>query len=200
MRIALSAALLGGTTASANIIYDSGSVTFSSTGTQFGRISRDGISSVWGVVKAFPGVTGAPTARAFELFDILDTGDTPYIQIGLDDPTASLFMAGYLNSFNPVNVSPSFGLSTNYLGDPGDSQPFGSPSFFQIIVTPHSHLVIPINELNPGGGAGQSFELLVEGFYDSSYSETPEPASLLLCGAGILALGLFRAFARVPKP
>ena len=196
LRIALPVALLSGASASAAIIYDSGAITFSPTGTQFGRISRDGISSVWGVVKDFPGVIGAPTQRAFQAFDILDTGDRPFLQISLDDPTASLFMAAYLNAFNPVNVPLSYGLDVNYLGDPGLTQPFDAPSFFQLIVARHSHLIIPVSELNPGGGAGMPLELLVEGFYDSSFSEVPEPNSLLLCGIGGLALFLRRAFSQ----
>ncbi len=194
-RSVLLAALFGCTTLRAGIILDTGVLSFSPTGTQFGRIGRDGNASIWGLTKAFPGVTGAPTARQYEAIDILDTGDRQFLQISLDDETTSFFMAAYLNSFNPVNSGPGFGLDVNYLGDPGASQPLGAPSFFQIFVAPHSHLIIPINEVNPGGGSGQSFELLVEGFYDSSFSDTapvPEPNSLLLAGAGALALCLRR--------
>jgi len=189
LRMVLFVTLAGGTTATASVLLDTGVVTFAPTGTQFGRISRDGTASIWGVVKPFPGTIGGPTARAYEAFTV-DTGDYPFIQISLDDPTASLFMAAYLSSFNPVNVPPNYGLDVNYLGDPGSTQPFDSPSWFQIEVAPHTQLVIPVNELNPGGGAGQSFELLVEGFADSSFGEFPEPSSLILCGAGLLALYL----------
>lgn len=191
-RMGLLAALCGGTTLTAGVILDTGVVNFSPTGTQFGRISRDGNSAIWGVTKTFPGVVNAPSAIGYETFEIFDTGERGFYQISLDDPTVGLFMAAYLNSFNPVNSGPNFGLDVNYLGDPGASQPFDAPSFFQIFVTPHSHLVIPINEINPGGGAGRSFELLVEAFYDSSFSESPEPNSFVLCGAGALALCLAR--------
>lgn len=173
--------------ANASVLYDSGVVTFSATGSQFGRISRDGVASVWGVDKAFPGVIGAPTARDYEEFSFVVT-DREFLQISLDDETASFFMAAYLTAFTPVNSPPNYGFDVNYLGDPGLSQPFGNPSSFQIQVAQGSTIVIPISEINPGGGAGQAFELLIEGFYDSSFSEVPEPGSIILCGVGTLLL------------
>src|SRR5262249_15136069 len=66
----------------AGILFDSGTVTFSNTGTQFGRITRDGNASEWGDVKTFPGVTSAPTALAYDLFSIT-TDDRTFIQISL---------------------------------------------------------------------------------------------------------------------
>src|SRR4051794_17609842 len=121
-----SSTLLMAAIAQAGLILDTGAVTFAPTGTQFGRILRNGEASVWGVVKAFPGVTGAPTARAFETFTIHNF-DRQYLQISLDDPFVAFLDAAYLNSFNLVNVSPNFGLDVNYLGDPGNSQPAGNP-------------------------------------------------------------------------
>jgi hypothetical protein len=58
----------------------------------------------------------------------------------------------------------------------------------------NSTVVIAINELNPGGGSGHSFELLVEGFYDSSFSDVPEPSTFItgLAAAVFLAVGRFR--------
>src|SRR5438876_789678 len=102
-----SSVLLVAGIAQAGLILDTGVITFAQTGTQFGRISRDGNASIWGVVKAFPGVIGAPTARAFETFTIHNQ-DRAFLQISMDDPTVSFFDAAYMNSFNPVNVSPNF--------------------------------------------------------------------------------------------
>jgi len=186
-----SPALLLAGFAHAGVILDTGVVTFSPTGTQFGRISRDGNASVWGVMKPFPGVINAPTALAEETFTIhnLDRG---FLQISLDDPAAVFFDAAYRNSFNPVNVSPNFGLDVNYLGDPGNSQPAGNPSAFQIVVPVNSTVVINVNEVSPGGGTGHQFELLVEGFYDSSFSEVPEPSALLLASGGVVLLSFLR--------
>jgi hypothetical protein len=183
--------VLATTLGKASILFDSGNVLFAPTGAQFGRISRNGIASDWATLKAFPGVTGAPTVRAYELFTV-NTGPFQYIQINLDDPAAALFDAAYVNAYTPVNSSPNYGLNVNYQGDPGLSQPLGDPSFFQIVAATNTNLLIPINEVNPGGGAGRTFRLIVEGFYDTEYSEVPEPTSLLLTGCGAAVVGALR--------
>jgi hypothetical protein len=182
--------LLSATVAHAGLILDTGAIPFSPTGTQFGRITRDGDSSIWGVMKQFPGVTGAPTVRADEQFTIHNF-DRQFLQISLDDPDAVLFDAAYMNVFTPVNVSPNFGLNVNYLGDPGLTQPLGNPSAFQIAVPLNSTIIVNINEVNPGGGTGHAFDLVVEGFYSADFSEVPEPGPLLMTGA-TLAWILFR--------
>lgn len=173
----------------AAVIFDSGTVTFSPTGSQFGRLFRDGLSSTWGEQKVFPGVTGAPTARAYQSFTV-NAGPYPFLQIQLDNPNAALFAAAYRNSFTPANTAPNYGLSVNYLGDAGNSQPFGNPSFFQLLVAPNSTVVIPINEVNPGGGTGTTFSLLVEGFYNADFSEVPEPSSTFLLLSGLALFGM----------
>jgi hypothetical protein len=182
---------MAATFAHAAIIFDSGLVTFAATGTQFGRIARDGTASDWSGPKPFPGVTGAPAARGFEVITV-NSGLFPFLQISLDDPNAALFDAAYFPTFTPVNAGPNFGLDVNYLGDPGSSEPFGNPSFFQIVVAPNTNVLIAINEVNPGGGAGQPFDLLVEGFVDTQFDDTPEPSAIILFGSGIAFFGVLR--------
>ena len=182
---------LAATLAQSAVLFDSGTVAFSQTGTQFGRISRNGIASDWSGLKPFPGVTGGPAARAYELFTV-NSGDFPFIQISLDDPFARLFDAAYITAFNPVNTPPNFGLDVNYLGDPGSSEPFGNPSFFQIVVAPHTNILIPINEVTPGSGAGTPFDLLVEGFFDTEFNDTPEPSAVILVGGGLAWIAMLR--------
>src|ERR1051326_1912890 len=170
--------------AQAGVLLDTGYIPFSTTGTQFDRISRNGVSSTWGTVKSFPGVIGEPTPRAYELFSV-NSGIYPFLQISLDDPFALLFVSAYLGSFDPVNSPPNYGLDVNYLGDPGLTQPAGNPSFFQIQVAPFSNVILPINEITPGAAAGTPFNLIVEGFLNSSFSDVPEPASFGLFVGGL---------------
>jgi len=191
-----SLALLAGGAQGA-LIFDSGVVGFAAGGTQFGRVSRDGVVSDWSGPKAFPGVIGAPTARGYELFAV-DVGAYPFIQITLDDPAVALFGAAYLDAYTPVNSAPNYGLDLGYLGDAGTSEPFGNPSFFQVAVSPNSQLLIAITELNPGGGSGQPLHLLVEGFFDTAYNDTPEPATGLMVLSGLT--GFARAARRRSAP
>lgn len=202
-------AVLATQPASAEPIFDSGVVAFAATGTQFGRISRDGITSIWATPKAFAGVIGAPAAREYQAFTI-DSGIYEFLQILLDDPGAQLFAAAYGGAYTPVNVAPFYGLNTNYLGDAGESQPFGNPSFFQIVVPRHTMVTIVVNEVNAGSGAGSDFSLLVEGFFDVDYNDittepdpgdngggggggtVPEPSPFSLAGTAVAALAMWR--------
>jgi hypothetical protein len=179
--------------ARSGVLLDTGEIGFSATGIQFDRISRDGISSTWGSAKNFPGVLGDAKARGYQLFSV-NSGIYPFLQISLDDPGGVLFVAAYLNSFSPVNVPPDFGLDVHYLGDPGTTQPFGVPSFFQIQVASHSDVVLAVNEIDPGGGSGAPLNLIVEGFLNSSYADVPEPASFGLLAAGLALLWASRRY------
>jgi PEP-CTERM motif-containing protein len=184
-------------------ILDTGFLTFTPSGSQFGRLLRDGVPTDWANPPLFPGVTGAPTARAYETFTV-NSGPFQYLQILMDDPAALLFASAYLGAFTPINVPPNYGLDLNYLGDAGTSQIFGNPAFFQIVVAPFSDVLIVVNEVNPGAGTGASLNLLVEGFYDTAFNDTappiPEPASLALVGSGLALLAVARRRRRSESP
>lgn len=173
--------------APAAVIFDSGLIPFTATGNQFGRVTRDGIASDWSGTKFFPGVIDAPTLHGYDLITV-NTGPFSFIQISMDNPAATLFDAAYINSYAPVNSAPNFGLDANYLGDPGSTQPFGNPNFFQILLAPNTDLLISIHEVTPGGGTGTLFSLLVEGFFDSSFNDVPtsipEPSTIILTTLG----------------
>jgi hypothetical protein len=68
-------------------------------------------------------------------------------------------------------------------------------------VAPFADVVIVVNEVNPGGGTGMSFNLFVEGFYDTNFNDTvppviPEPTSLALFGSGAALLAAVRRLRR----
>jgi len=185
--------------ARAEIIFDTGLVTFTPTVTEFGRLSRSGSASDWATAKPFPGVFGAPGLRAYEAFTV-SSSLYPFLQITLDDPFGAFVDSAYLNFFAPVNVAPNYGLNVNYLGDPGLSEPFGNPSFFQVVAATGSNVVIPITELALGGGTGRPFELIVEGFFDTEYNDAstvPEPSYVILLGCACAAIGVLRSKRRV---
>ena len=169
----------------AAVIFDSGSVTFAPAGTQLGRLFRDGVPSDWSGPKIFPGVINPATRYSYELFT-LNAGPYSFIQINFDDPAAAFFISAYLGSFNPAS------LAGNYLGDPGLSQPFGNPSFFQIEVAPFTTLALSVNETASGGGTGRTIDVLVEGFFDTEFNDVPEPSSMLLLSGGFCLIALLR--------
>ena len=159
--------IVAGRPAAATPIFYTGDVIFAPTGTQFGRLERNGIASDWGSVKPFPNTFSALAPDAYELFTV-NAGIAPFLQITFRDRSGLLYPAAYRDSFNPVN--------------------------FRIEVAPFSTIVLPINELSPGAGTGAQFSLLVEGFLDANFTPLPpgsdmlpEPASVVLVATGVLA-------------
>jgi len=158
------------------------------SGTQLGRLTRDGIPSDWSAPKLFPGVINSGVAYAFETFQ-LNVGVYPYIQIDFDEPSSTvLFASAYLGTYDP------FDMSLNYLGDAGSSgDPFGNPGYFQVLVPAYSNLILVVNEATTGAGAGKNFAYMVEGFFDADYRDAvPEPSTILLICTGMALLPLFR--------
>jgi hypothetical protein len=160
---------------------------FSPTGTQLGRLNRNGVPSDWSASKSFPGVFNPATIYNYQVFDV-NVGLYPFIQIEFDDPYAAFFASAYLGSYAPAN------LALNYLGDPGSSgNPFGNPNYFQVQVPINTELLIVINETTHNGGIGLPFGLMVEGFYDTNFTDAtnvPEPSTILLVCAGMALLPL----------
>jgi hypothetical protein len=199
IRLALGLALtVAAVPAQASIILETGLVPFDPDGTQFGRIARDGEASNWAEPKPFPGVIGAPALRNYQLFTV-DSDVFPFLQIDFDDPLGLFIVSAYLGSFTPVNTAPNYGLDVNYLGDPGSTEPFGNPSFFQIAVALHTQIVIAIAEVNGGTGIDAPFSLIVEGFLNTEFDDipdyhppVPEPTTSVLFGSGLALSALVR--------
>lgn len=190
----LSASLSFGAT-----IFDSGLATVKATDpVQTGRLSRSGVPSDWSSPKAFPGVLNTTVSYHYTTF-VLSSIMFPYIQVTIDDVsgTGLTFASAYLNAYTPNSTGPNYGLNLNYLGDAGSSgNYFGTdPVSFQVVMPIGGTLVLVVNDAT-GGGIGQPFRLLVEGFADTSFNDAPEPATYALFA---VALGLGLIFARTRK-
>jgi hypothetical protein len=192
-RIFLSA-LVSASLSFAATIYDSGLAAIKATDPiQLGRLNRTGVPSDWSAPKAFPGVLNATVSYRYEAF-VLPSILYPFVQITMDDlsGTGQTFASAYLGSYRPSNTLPNNGLNLNYLGDEGVSgNPFGTdPAAFQVVVPVGGTLVVVVNDASPiAAGVGQPFRLLVEGFFDTNFSNTaPEPATYGFIGIA-LALG-----------
>lgn len=165
---------------------------------QLGRLSRNNVPQDWSGSEAFPGFINTTTSYRYTTLTLnlsaLQSGFVSYgqfLQINFDSPSPNTFLAAYLNTYSPT------GASTTWLGDPGNSgNPFGNPSFFQVIVPAGSQLVLVLNETTTNAGINFPGTVLVEAFTDTLYTNlvpVPEPAGWALMLAGLLALPAVRA-------
>ncbi len=190
------------------VIYDSGVTALRAADPiQLGRLSRSGTPSDWSAPKTFPGVLNATTSYRYAVFNI-PVSPFPYLQISFDDISATnVFASAYLNSYNPSSTAANRGLDVNYLGDAGSSlNDFGTdPVAFQVVLPSPvtNHLLIVVNDATGTTSTlGQSFRILVEGFYDTNFNDTtpsaPEPATMALSGVGF-AVACVAAYRRKRK-
>ena len=189
------------------VIYDSGVTALTvADPIQLGRLSRNtvgsGVPSDWSAPKAFPGVLNPAISYQYAVFSI-PVSPFPYLQISFDDISGTnVFASAYLNSYTPSSTAVNRGLDVNYLGDAGSSgNDFGTdPVAFQVVLPSPAtnHLVIVVNDATGTSSTlGQSFRILVEGFYDTNFNDTtpvPEPATMALSGLGfaVAAIGAYR--------
>jgi hypothetical protein len=154
----------------------------SSDPTQLGRMSRNGVASDWSTSKTYPGTLNTTTSYHYESFS-LNVGLAQYIQVSIDDPNNLFFASAYSSSYNASSQS------INYVADAGTSgNSFGNPRYFQFLASTFSTMVFVVNEATSNGGIGSSFNLLVEGFTDSSYTDVPVPVPSTLVLIGMAAL------------
>lgn len=125
------------------------------SGSQSGRLNRDAVASTCGMAKAFPGFFGN-VARTSDRYTFANNGPATCVTFSINTSCGAngVFAAAYLGSFTPGNVS------TNYLGDIGDSPaPFGS---FSVDVPANSNVVLVVNEVTAGAGCG-GYDVVVTG-------------------------------------
>ena len=168
--------------------------------TQLGRLSRNGIAQDWaGDEGPFPGVLNPASVYHYQTY-VFNVGITPYIQIDVDSLFATTFVSAYTSSYAPNPTAlPNLGLDTNWLGDPGASgDPAPSdPRFFQVTAPINSNLVLVVNEVTPGAGLAQPYNITVEGFIDTEFDDppsAPEPSTVLLGITGLAIVCVLRRF------
>ena len=149
--------------------------------TQLGRMNRYSPASDWSSNKVFSGVMGTTSSYRFKTFTVPAAliGSRRFIQISCDDTNAAVFVSAYDGAYIPP------ASSTNYLGDVAASgNAFGNLRFFQVVVPSGHDLMLVVNEVNPAGGIGKPFRLLVEGFVDTHYNDTFAPRFVAIKPSG----------------
>jgi hypothetical protein len=112
------------------------------TGTQAGRISRNGVVSACGSPKSFPGaISGTHDSDSYTF----TACQSFCMEVGLRSPSAGLnmFTSAYSPSYDPNNIG------TNYAGDAGLS---GSSQSFSIDTTEGSAYTIVVNDVSGNSG------------------------------------------------
>jgi Subtilase family/PKD-like domain len=129
--------------------------TATATGTQNTRLSRTNVSSACGGSKAYPGLLGGTGTRQYDAYTFTNCSSTSRcVNVTVNQSGVALFSAAYLTSYDPTN------LATNYLADAGGSTTSMTYSFD---VAAGATFVVVVNEVNVGGGTGQSYTLNVDG-------------------------------------
>lgn len=131
------------------------------------RLARNGIESVAGTQKAFPGTIGNnPTYFSIYAFDAA-AGSVVSVDENVDNDLNSFFSI-YSGLFNPGN------LALNYLGDAGAS---GAGKSFSVNAPSSGHLYLVANSVNGTAAIGALASATL-----TFTSAVPEPASLALFG------------------
>lgn len=119
-----------------------------------GRVTRNGVTSVCGVPKSFPGTSG--TTNRYDVYTFTNPGPATCWTVHLSTPGVNHVEAvAYVGSFNPTNIA------ENYVGDAGPTAAPGT-SRFSVEVPAYTNLVVTVTEVNAGTGC-TNYALVVTG-------------------------------------
>jgi PEP-CTERM motif len=163
-----------------------GSITLSDP-TENGRLFRDGVPSVSGTQKPFPGISGSGTFYHYDSYILTNPfATTTAFTITLSTTTAGVFpfSVAYLGAFNPANIA------TNYLGDAGTSADSGVPTSFMVDVPAGATFTLVVNEVTAGAGVAD-YTLNI-----APSTTVPEPSTTSALLVGAIGLGLYFGWRR----
>jgi Subtilase family/FG-GAP-like repeat len=120
------------------------------TGTQTGRLVRNGVVSSCGTAKVAPGLNDSTVGRRFDAYTFT-ASTTGCITITLNSTGTTLYTAAY-NSSGYVATNPN----ANFLGDPGTSSPTSSYSFD---VMAGQQFTVVVHEITVGVGGNYTLNV-----------------------------------------
>jgi uncharacterized repeat protein (TIGR01451 family) len=125
------------------------------TGTQTGRISRNGVASTCATTpKPWPGYGATTGSRAFDGYTFTATRSTCLAVTMTAQSGVNLYTAAYQPNINPADVQ------TAYYADAGSSS---TTQTFGIAITAGLTYSIIVHEVNTGGGVGAAYNLSFSG-------------------------------------
>ena len=119
------------------------------TGQQTNRVTRNGVASVCGTQKAFPGTTVTAGTRTFDSYSFAACKSACVTPVLTSGNGVNIFEVAYAGTFNPASIS------TNYAADPGLS---GSPQSFGVSTTATNTYTIVVADV-PGTATGTNYSL-----------------------------------------
>ena len=138
----------GGGASTSSVVFGN-SISSAGTPTEAARPNRNGVESVCGSTKAFPG-TVAGAGFAYQTKSYTNAGPARCVMLTLTATCSGggnlfgAFVSAYSGAFDPTN------LATNYLGDPGVST--GSPGAagtpFQLNLAAGQTITLVVNQVN----------------------------------------------------
>ncbi|MEW6736158.1 MAG: S8 family serine peptidase [Acidobacteriota bacterium] len=125
-----------------------------STGTQTGRLLRNGVAATCAAPKASPGLNDATVVRRFDAYVLRNTATTTQcMTVTLTQPTTALFSLAYnANGFIPASPA------VNYAADPGAS---AATTTYSLNVPAGQQFTVVVHEVNANGGLNITYTLSV---------------------------------------